>query len=153
QLLKENPNRVRVLEAADDKGVFTKGRMFAKKMSFPQGALWYRGAVFTASPPSIWKLVDSKGGGVADVRNPIVTKFGFTGNAADIHGPYLGPDGRIYWCDGRHGHDIPQPDGTVLKGKAARIFRAKADGTEVEVVCGGGMDNPVKIAFTDEGEP
>ena len=41
----------------------------------------------------------------------------------------------------------------VLKGQAARIFRCKPDGSEVEVVCGGGMDNPVAIAFTAEGEP
>jgi hypothetical protein len=35
-----------------------------------------------------------------------VVPFGFSGNAADIHGPFLGPDGRFYWCDGRHGHEI-----------------------------------------------
>jgi putative heme-binding domain-containing protein len=44
-------------------------------------------------------------------------------------------------------------DGSVSKGKAARIFRCRPDGSDVEVVCGGGMDNPVEIAFTDEGEP
>jgi len=152
-LLKELPNRIRVLEPADAKGIFRKGGMFADRMSFPQGVLWYRGAAYTASPPSIWKLTDAKNTGKADTRTELVTKFGFTGNAADIHGPFLGPDGRIYWCDGRHGHDIPRADGTLLKGKAARIFRCKPDGSEVEVVCGGGMDNPVEIAFTEEGEP
>jgi putative heme-binding domain-containing protein len=40
-----------------------------------------------------------------------------------------------------------------MKGKAARIFRCRPDGSDVEVVCGGGMDNPVEIAFTAEGEP
>src|SRR5262249_40784925 len=43
--------------------------------------------------------------------------------------------------------------GTTLKGKAARIFRCRPDGSDIEVICGGGMDNPVEIAFTPEGEP
>ena len=103
--------------------------------------------------PHIWKLRDTKNIGVADERTELVSKFGFIGNAADLHGPFLGPDGRIYWCDGRHGHEIRKPDGSLSKGKAARIFRCKPDGSEVEVVCGGGMDNPVEIAFTPEGEP
>src|SRR5262249_21398921 len=84
----------------------------------------------------------------------LVSKFGFIGNAADIHGPWLGPDGWLYWTDGRHGHEIRKPDGTIqTKGKAARIFRCKVDGSNVEVVCGGGMDDPVQMAFTEEGEP
>lgn len=152
-LLKVFPNFIRRLEPADAQGVFHKGRVWADKMTFPMGALWHNGALYAGSPPSMWKLEDTKGVGVSDRRTELVTKFGFTGNAADIHGPFLGPDGRLYWCDGRHGHEIPRPDGTIMKGKAARIFRCKADGSEVEVVCGGGMDNPVEIAFTDEGEP
>jgi putative membrane-bound dehydrogenase-like protein len=153
ELLKELPNLVRVLEPADEHGRFHNSRVFADKMSFPMGALWHKNALIVASPPSIWKLEDTKGLGVADRRTELVTKFGFTGNAADIHGPFLGPDGWLYWCDGRHGHNIKRPDGTMLQGKAARIFRCKSDGSGVEVVCGGGMDNPVEIAFTPEGEP
>lgn len=151
-LLQAFPNRILVLDPADDKGRFTKSRVFADKMSFPMGVLPYRGSVFTASPPSFWKLTDTKKTGVADLRQEIVTRFNFTGNAADIHGPFLGPDGRLYWCDGRHGHEINRPDGGLMKGKASRIFRCKPDGSDLEVVCGGGMDNPVEIAFTDEGE-
>jgi putative heme-binding domain-containing protein len=33
------------------------------------------------------------------------------------------------------------------------VFRCRPDGSQVEVVCGGGMDNPVEVAFTEEGEP
>ena len=151
ELLKVFPNSVRVLQPADAKGFFREGHVWAPKMSFPMGALWHRGTLFTASPPSLWKLEETQG--VSDRRVELVSKFGFTGNAADIHGPFLGPDGRLYWCDGRHGHQIPRGDGTLMQGKAARIFRCKIDGSEVEVVCGGGMDNPVEIAFTVEGEP
>ncbi len=153
KLLKSPPNFIRVLDPADDKGHFDKSRVFADKMTLPMGVLWHDNSLYTASPPSLWHLRDTDKDGVADKRKELVTKFGFTGNAADVHGPVLGPDGWLYWCDGRHGHEIKRRDGSKMKGKAARIFRCKPDGSGVEVVCGGGMDNPVEIAFTPEGEP
>jgi putative membrane-bound dehydrogenase-like protein len=161
ELLKVLPNKVLLLEDVDAKGRFQKSRVFADKMTFPSGALPYKGSVYVTAAPHIWKLTErpapnpSPGGrGETTVeRTELVSKFNFIGNAADLHGPFLGPDGRIYWCDGRHGHEIKRPDGSISKGKAARIFRCKPDGSEVEVVCGGGMDNPVEIAFTAEGEP
>jgi putative membrane-bound dehydrogenase-like protein len=151
-LLKDPPHRVVRLEDADGDGTFDKSVVFADKMTFPMGALWYRGSLYVCAPPSVWKLTDKDGDGAADERVELVTKFGSTGNAADIHGPFLGPDGRLYWADGRHGHNIRRADGSVMEGKAARIFRSRPDGTDVEVVCGGGMDNPVEVAFTEEGE-
>lgn len=152
-LQKNPPSSILLLEDTKGDGHFDKSSIFADKMVFPQGVCWHDGALYVASPPYLWRLRDTKGVGIADERMPIVGRFGFTGNAADIHGPVLGPDGRLYWCDGRHGHEINMPDGTVSKGLAARIFRCKPDGSDVEVVCGGGMDNPVQVAFTEEGEP
>jgi len=167
-LLAKPPNSIRVLDPApltpaplprgergggEGEGRFHKGHVFADKMTLPMGVLWHNGVLYSASPPSLWALRDSNNDGVADVRRELVTKFGFTGNAADVHGPFLGPDGWIWWCDGRHGHDIVRPDGTRMEGKAARIFRLKPSTSQVEVVCGGGMDNPVELAFTAEGEP
>jgi putative heme-binding domain-containing protein len=152
-LLKTPPHRIIRLESTKGDGVFDKSVVFADKMTFPMGALWYRGSLYVCAPPSVWKLTDTDGDGVADKREEIVTRFGSNGNAADIHGPFLGPDGWFYWTDGRHGHRIDQPDGSRSEGNAARVFRSRPDGTQVEVVCGGGMDNPVEIAFTEEGEP
>jgi putative membrane-bound dehydrogenase-like protein len=152
-LQKRWPNFIRVLDAADGNGRFHKGHVFADKLTFPMGVLWYRDALYTTAAPSLWQLRDTKGGGKADVRRALVSKFSSTGNGADIHGPFLGPDGRLYWTKGRHPHDIRLPDGREFKGLGARIFRCKPDGSELEVVCGGGMDDPVEIAFTPEGEP
>ncbi|OAI48061.1 hypothetical protein AYO44_01265 [Planctomycetaceae bacterium SCGC AG-212-F19] len=152
QLLTQLPNSIRLLEDTQGTGVFDKSTVFADKMTFPMGVLWHNGALFSCSPPSLWKLEDTTGKGVADKRQEIVTKFGFIGNAADIHGPFLGPDGRFYWTDGRHGHQIATREGKELRGQAARIFRCRPDGRDVEVVCGGGMDDPVEMAFTAEGE-
>jgi putative membrane-bound dehydrogenase-like protein len=151
-LLTQLPNSIRLLEDTDGDGTFDKSTVFADKMTFPMGVLWHQGAVYSCSPPSLWKLEDTDGDGKADRRQELVSKFGFTGNAADIHGPFLGPDGRLYWTDGRHGHQIDVALGRQLKGKAARIFRCRPDGRDVEVVCGGGMDDPVEMAFTPEGE-
>lgn len=152
-LLKAPPNFIRMLEDADGDGTFDKSTIFADKMTLPMGALWYRGALYVASPPNIWRLEDTDDDGVADRRDVLVDTFGFTGNAASIHGCFLGPNGRIYWCDGRHGHEFRDSEGRVVsKGKAARIFSCRPDGSDVQIFCGGGMDNPVEVDFSPEGE-
>ncbi|QDV21442.1 Cytochrome c [Gimesia panareensis] len=153
QLIKEPKSMIRVLEDLDGDGRFDKSTVFADKLTLPMGALWHEGSLYVASPPNIWKLTDHDGDGVADERKIIVDSFGFSGNAASIHGCFRGPEGRLYWCDGRHGHEFKDKSGKVTsKGLAARIFSCKPDGSDIEVHCGGGMDNPVEIDFTPEGE-
>lgn len=179
ELVADPQDSIKVLEDADGDGRYEKSWTFADKLVFPQGCLWYRGAIYTCSSPYLWKLEDTDGDGVCDRRTVLVKSFGFSGNAADIHGPFLSPDGRLYWCDGRHGHEIhdlgdgqiggednvagakanPEPglpnpdDGELLtKGKAARIFSCRPDGSDLRVLCGGGMDNPVEVDFWETGE-
>ena len=153
ELLTQLPNAIRMLEDTNGDGRFDRSTVFADKMTFPQGATWFRGALYVASPPSIWRLEDTDGDGVADRREEIVQKFGFIGNAADIHGCFVTPTGRIAWCDGRHGHELKEAPGQApSKGLAARVFSCRPDGSQVEVFCGGGMDNPVEVAFTSEGD-
>lgn len=151
-LAKKPMGRILVLEDKDGDGKFDTSRVFADGLVFPQGVLWHDGSVYTASHPSFWKLTDTKGTGVADRREEIVTGFKFNGNGCDIHGPFLGPDGRLYWTDGRHGYDIKTRDGKRLEGLAARIWRCRTDGTDLERLCGGGFDNPVELAWTPDGE-
>ncbi|MGI9455866.1 MAG: PVC-type heme-binding CxxCH protein, partial [Aeoliella sp.] len=152
--LEENlPNSIRLLEDTDCNGQFDKSTLFADKMTFPMGGAWHDGALYVASPPSIWRLEDTTGDGVADRREVIVHSFGYTGNAASIHGCFLGPDGRLYWCDGYHGHEFKDEAGNITsKREGSYIFSCKSDGSDVRIFCGGGMDNPVEIDFTDEGE-
>lgn len=152
-LLKEFPNSIQMLVDEDGDGKFDRATTFADQMTFPQGSLWYRGALYVASPPHIWRLEDTNDDGVADKREILVDKFGFNGNAASIHGCFLAPDGRIHWCDGRHGHEFKDENGNITsKGKAARLFSANIDGSEVEIIAGGGMDNPVEVDFWPTGE-
>ena len=93
ELEKELPNFIRMLEDKDGDGKFDKSTIFADKMTMPQGALWYRGALYSCSSGGLWRLEDTDDDGVADKREKIVGDFGYTGNAADVHGPFLSPAG------------------------------------------------------------
>ena len=153
ELEEKLPNSVRMLEDTDGDGRFDKATLFADKMTFPMGGAWFGGALYVASPPNIWRLEDTDDDGVADKREILVNKFGYTGNAASVHGCFAGPDGRIYWCDGRHGHEFRDKDGNVTSKRAGSyIFSCHPDGSDVRIHCGGGMDNPVEVDFTSEGE-
>lgn len=151
--LKNPTHRVLRLEDTDGDGTFDTSTVFADKVMFPQGCLWLDGSVYVAAPPSIWKFTDTDGDGVADQRVEWFKGGTLTGCANDIHGPQLGPDGYIYWTKGAFEEQThPLGNGRTLKDRAAHIYRAKPDGSDLEVVMTGGMDNPVEVAFTAEGE-
>jgi len=153
ELQKQLPNSIRMLEDLDGDGIYDRSTVFADKMTFPMGGAWFQNALYVASPPSIWRLEDTDGDGVADRRDAIVSKFGDTGNAASIHGCILGPDGRLYWCDGYHGHEFTDSSGKITsKREGSYLFSCNADGSDVRIHCGGGMDNPVEVDFTPAGE-
>jgi putative membrane-bound dehydrogenase-like protein len=153
QLTARPPDTIRCLEDSDGDGVFDRSSVFADHLTYPQGVLWYQGAIFTASPPSLWRLEDSDGDGVADRRRELVTGFPFTGIADDLHGPCLGPDGRIYWGVGRFPYEIRKPGGPLIRqGSSPLIMRCRPDGEEIEVFSAA-MGNPVEVAFSPEGEP
>jgi putative heme-binding domain-containing protein len=152
ELAKKKLGRILLLEDTDGDGIFDTSTVFADGLVFPQGVLWHDGAVYTASHPSFWRLEDIRGTGKADRREELLTGFKFNGNGCDIHGPFLGPDGRLYWTDGRHGYKVKTRAGQELEGLASRVWRCRTDGTDVERLCGGGFDNPVQLAFTPEGD-
>ncbi len=153
QLEENPPNRVLMLEDTDKDGTFDKSTIFADKMTFPQGACWLNGSLYVGSPPGIWKLTDTDNDGVSDQREMIVGGFDYTGNAADIHGPFLHPNGRLYWCHGRKGHDVKQKDGTPVDASlACGIWSCKPDGSDVAWHSLGCGDNPVEVDFTPDGD-
>ncbi|HYF00329.1 MAG TPA: PVC-type heme-binding CxxCH protein, partial [Planctomycetota bacterium] len=151
-LLKDPPHRIRVLEDTDGDGRFDTSRVFADRLVFPQGLLWHDGAVFTVSPPSLWRLEDTDGDGVCDRRVPLLNGFANTGVADDVHGCCLGPDGRIYFLPGRMAHDLKRPDGTPLrKAVGPWLMRCRPDGRDMEFVCGA-QGNPVEVDWLPEGD-
>jgi putative membrane-bound dehydrogenase-like protein len=152
ELSKNPPHKIRLLTDTGSDGRFTKSIVFADRLTYPQGILWHDGAVYTASPPSLWRF-EARGGGAATVRRELLTGFTFTKWADDLHGPFLGPDGRVYWTCGRYPYAVKRPGGKVLaQGDGPCIFRCRPDGTGVEVFSNG-IGNPVEVAFTPEGEP
>ena len=126
--------------------------VFADRMMFPEGTMFLDGSLYVSAPPSIWKLTDTDGDGVADERVEWFQGKTLTGCANDLHGPYLGPDGWIYWCKGAFAEQTHMVNGREWKTRAAHIFRCRPDGTGFEPVMTGGMDNPVDVVFTPDGE-
>lgn len=152
ELVKKKLGRILLLEDTNADGIFDTSKVFVDGLVFPQGVLWHDGALYVASHPSIWRFEDKDDDGKADRQEALVGRFEFNGNGCDIHGPFLGPDGRLYWTDGRHGYEVKTKDGAILKGLASRVWRCKPDGSEIERLCGGGFDNPVELAFTPAGD-
>ncbi|MDX1952861.1 MAG: HEAT repeat domain-containing protein [Verrucomicrobiota bacterium] len=151
--LQEKPHRIVRLEDSDGDGRFDKSTLFADKMMFPEGAMWLDGSLYVSAPPSIWKLTDGNNDGIADYREEWFQGKTLTGCANDLHGPFLGPDGWIYWCKGAFAEQKHErPGQTPFVTRAAHIFRARPNGSGLEPVMTGGMDNPVEVAFTREGE-
>src|ERR1043166_2675418 len=152
-LQKQLPNRIVLLTDTNHDGIYDRASVFADKMTFPQGGVWLEGSFYVASPPGIWKLTDTNHDGVADQREMIVGGFEYTGNGADVHGPFLHPNGRLYWCHGRKGHEVKQKNGTLVHaGMASGIWSCQPDGSDVRwhaLFC---ADNPTEIHFTPEGE-
>lgn len=150
--LEKKPHRIVRLEDTDGDGKFDKSVVFADRLMFPEGTLWHRGSLYVSAPPSIWKLTDTDGDGTADQRVEWFQGKTLTGCANDLHGPYLGRDGRIYWAKGAFAEQTHQIHGKTWKTSAAHFFRSNEDGSELEPVMTGGMDNPVDMVFTPGGE-
>ena len=151
--LEERTHRIVRLEDKDGDGKYESQTVFADKMMFPEGTMWLDGSLYVAAPPSIWKLTDTDGDGVADERSEWFQGKTLTGCANDLHGPYAGPDGWIYWTKGAFAEQTyERPGKTPFVTSAAHIFRARPDGSGLEPVMTGGMDNPVDVTFTPGGE-
>ena len=151
--LEERSHRIVRLEDTNGDGRFDKSVVFADRMMFPEGTMWLDGSLYVAAPPSIWKLTDTDGDGVADRREEWFQGKTVTGCANDLHGPYAGPDGWIYWTKGAFAEQTYERAGKPpLVTRAAHILRRRPSGGEIEIVMTGGMDNPVDVAFTAAGE-
>lgn len=150
--LKNRPYHIRVLEDVDGDGKFEKSTIFADSLTYPKGAVFYQGSLYVASAPDLLKLTDTDGDGVADKREVLLTGWVLSHNGAAFGGPFMGPDGWLYLTDARRSFDITTREGKELKGKGARIWRCRPDGSGLESVCGGGFDNPVELIFMPGGE-
>lgn len=153
QQLEAKPHSIRRLEDTDNDGIYDRSTLFADRMMFPEGCQWFQGSLYVAAPPEIWKLTDTNDDGIADQREVWFDGRTLTGCGNDLHGPYLGHDGLLYWCKGAFAEQTyTLPTGKPFVTRSSHIFRARPDGSEIEPVLTGGMDNPVNVAFLANGE-
>jgi len=154
--LAKKPHRVLRLEDKDGDGKYETSTVFVPNVMLPQGAMWLAGSLYVAAPPHILKFTDTNDDGRADKEEVWFDGKTLTGCANDLHGPYAGPDGWVYWCKGA----FAKQEYTLRVGdekrpfvtRAAHVFRARPDGTDVQPVMTGGMDNPVDLVFTPAGD-
>lgn len=150
--LELKPHSVRKLIDRDGDGRYDESVLFAGGLMFPEGCLWYEGSLYVAAPPQIWKLTDTTGDGHADQREVWFDGKTLTGCGNDLHGPYLGPDGWFYWCKGAFAEQSYEINGRPFTTRSSHIFRSRPDGSRMEAVLTGGMDNPVNVGWLPQGD-
>ena len=118
------------------------------------GVLWHEGAAYVACIPGFYKITDTDGDKIGDKAEEIAHGFGihigYGGH--DMHGPTLGPDGRIYWSIGDKGISATRKeDGTRFHfpGEGG-VMRIETDGSGFEVFARG-LRNPQELAFDEYG--
>ncbi len=145
----------RLIRLVDDNGdgSFDRRILAAEDLSFPEGVLAIGNSVLVSAPPVIWRLIDDDRDGICERREIWFDGGTWTDCYNDLHGPYLGPDGWIYWCKGAFAQQShAEFKGKPLVSSAAHIFRRRLEGGATEAVMTGGMDNPVEVAFNRQGE-
>ena len=106
-----NPHlgRVRMLENMNEDGVFQNSTIYADNLPWPSAVACYAGGVFVAAAPDIYYFKDTKGDGIADSRQVVMSGFGGTNTLDANHLPNnfnWGPDNRIHGVTAGVGGEI-----------------------------------------------
>ena len=133
--------RVRVLEDLDGDGTFDKSVVFADKLSWPSGVVFWKGGVYVAATPDVWYLKDTDGDRRADIRRRVFTGFRKYNVQAVMNNFQWGLDHRIYAAGSSNGGVVE----TMAPGADARTpvyfgrhdFRFDPGAEQFEAISGG----------------
>lgn len=149
----DNPRfRIKLLVDKDGDGRYDQSTIFADSLSFPQGGVFHDGSLIVTSAPDLLKLTDTDGDGIADQRQTLLSGWVLNVNANSLIGPFKGPDGWLYMTSAIEGFEVTTQEGEHLVGETARMWRVRPDGSDLEWVAAGGMNNPVELTFTPAAE-
>jgi putative membrane-bound dehydrogenase-like protein len=151
--LGRTPGGGKVLRCLDKKGTGKAGeiKVFAK-MEHPRGLIALGRSVWVLHPPYLSVYHDTKGAGVADRHETLVT--GLTTDMIDkrggdhtTNGIRLGIDGWIYIAVGDYGiRKARGKDGSTITLRGGGVVRVRPDGTELEIFATG-LRNPFDLAI------
>ncbi|MDQ3535361.1 MAG: HEAT repeat domain-containing protein [Bacteroidota bacterium] len=151
--IKDPRFRINMLEDLNGDGIYDKSTIYADNVGFPQGGVFYKGSLYASSAPELIKFTDTNGDGLADQREVILSGWILNVNANSLVGPFMAPDGWLYMTNAIMGFDVTTKEGERLKGETARVWRVRPDGSNLEWISAGGMNNPVELTFTEASEP
>lgn len=150
--------RIIQLEDTTGNGQADKKSLYFEGLTDPEdgvaaGVLCFGDDVYLTCIPSLYKFRDTNNDGKSDEMTELVRglgiHIGYSGH--DMHGPTIGPDGRIYWSMGDKGVSVKTKEGkhVYLPGQGG-VFRVEPDGSNFEVFVYGGR-NPQELAFDEFG--
>lgn len=150
--------RIYQLRDTDGDGTADKMTTFAEGFNsvvtgIAAGILYHDGWVYLTVAPDLVRLRDTNDDGVADEREVVAHGFGmhiaYAGH--DMHGPRIGPDGRIYWSIGDKGVNVTSKEGVKwFYPHEGCVLRCEPDGSGFEVFAHG-LRNIQEVAFDDFG--
>ena len=149
----KKPHRIVRLEDTDGDGRFDKSTVFADKMMFPEGAMWLQRLALCRRPAADLEAHRHQRRRRRRQARGLVRRQ----DAHRLRQRPARPVSRPRRLDllvqgGVRRAEYTLPGGKTFTTRASHIFRARPDGTGIEPVMTGGMDNPVDVVFTPGGE-